>query len=160
MKNGCLKYVFSSRRWERMAAYVNRTISMINAGNGTLSTNGDSKHYRESSPLQIFVKAKKKINDIFSEINDYVQDSSKYVACKCTVYRGYHVTRWTLILICNYAAIKGNEVLITPEEVEKILQHVAKVRGIRDVLARDHMKVAFFGRYVDIFKNWIGLLSF
>jgi mitofusin len=50
---------------------------------GTLiGTNGDSKLYRESSPLQIFVKAKKKINDIFVEINDYVQDSSKYVTCK------------------------------------------------------------------------------
>ena len=73
-----------------MAAYVNRTISMINTGTGSshghgtvLGTNGDSKHYRESSPLQIFVKAKKKINDIFLEINDYVQDTSKYAVCKC-----------------------------------------------------------------------------
>ncbi len=44
-----------------------------------LTTNGDGRHFRESSPLQIFVKAKKKINDIFLEINDYVQDASKYI---------------------------------------------------------------------------------
>lgn len=72
-----------------MAAYINRTISMINAETGAnhsrgtfVGTNGDSKLYRESSPLQIFVKAKKKVNDIFVEINDYVQDSSKYVLGK------------------------------------------------------------------------------
>lgn len=62
---------------------------MINAETGAshsrgtfVGTNGDSKLYRESSPLQVFVKAKKKINDIFVEINDYVQDSSKYVLGK------------------------------------------------------------------------------
>lgn len=71
-----------------MAAYINRTISMISADSGSnhsrglLSTNGDNRHYRESSPLQIFVKAKKKINDIFSEIDDYVLDSRKYVKCE------------------------------------------------------------------------------
>lgn len=139
---------------KRMAAYVNRTISMINSGtsnthpHGTLlGTNGDSKHYRESSPLQIFVKAKKKINDIFLEINDYVQDSSKYVSCKC-IKIVWEIIYLYLILKLNFLAIRSNESLITTEEVEKILQYVAKVRGIRDVLARDHMKVAFFGRLV------------
>lgn len=72
-----------------MAAYINRTVSMISAESGPnhsrgpiLPTNGDNKHYRESSPLQIFVKSKKKINDIFLEINDYIQDAAKYVECK------------------------------------------------------------------------------
>ncbi|KAK7576456.1 hypothetical protein V9T40_012742 [Parthenolecanium corni] len=112
-----------------MAAYINRTISMISADSGSnhsrglLSTNGDNRHYRESSPLQIFVKAKKKINDIFSEIDDYVQDSCKYVE-----------------------SIRYNEALIDSEEAKKIVEYVTKVKGIRDVLSRDHMKVAFFGR--------------
>lgn len=103
---------------------------MISAESGSnhprgpiLPTNGDAKHYRESSPLQIFVKAKKKINDIFSEINDYVQDSARYVE-----------------------SIRENEALINTDEVQKINLYVTKVKGIRDVLARDHMKVAFFGR--------------
>ncbi len=70
-----------------MAAYINRTISMLSPESGSnhsrgVITNGDGRHFRESSPLQIFVKAKKKINDIFLEINDYVQDASKYVDCR------------------------------------------------------------------------------
>lgn len=74
-----------------MAAYINRTISMISTDSGSnisrvpYSSNGDSRHYKESSPLQNFVRAKKKINDIFLEINDYVQDSTKYVHCKFVV---------------------------------------------------------------------------
>lgn len=33
----------------------------------------------DNSPLQIFVKAKKKINDIFGEIEDYVKDAVDYM---------------------------------------------------------------------------------
>lgn len=33
----------------------------------------------DNSPLQIFVKAKKKINDIFGEIEDYVKDAVEYM---------------------------------------------------------------------------------
>lgn len=61
-----------------MAAYINRTISMIG---------GDGQHRSndlrtDNSPLQIFVKAKKKINDIFVEIDDYVQDAVGFMHCK------------------------------------------------------------------------------
>ena len=61
-----------------MAAYINRTVSMI----------GGDSHLRsadirtDNSPLQIFVKAKKKINDIFVEIEDYVQDTVGFMQCK------------------------------------------------------------------------------
>lgn len=43
---------------------------------------GDGRSLRDSSPLQIFVKAKKKINDIFVEIEDYVRDAVAYVQSK------------------------------------------------------------------------------
>lgn len=61
-----------------MAAYINRTMSMIGA---------DSQHRAsdvrtDNSPLQIFVKAKKKINDIFVEIEDYVEDTVEFMTCK------------------------------------------------------------------------------
>jgi mitofusin len=36
--------------------------------------------------------------------------------------------------------------LITKEELLVVNSHVEKVKGIREVLLRDHMKVAFFGR--------------
>lgn len=66
-----------------MAAYINRTMSMIG---------GDSQHRTsdiriDNSPLQIFVKAKKKINDIFGEIEDYVEDTVGFMTCK-------QIVRW------------------------------------------------------------------
>lgn len=61
-----------------MAAYINRTISMIGGDSHLRST--DIRI--DNSPLQIFVKAKKKINDIFMEIEDYVQDTIEFMKCK------------------------------------------------------------------------------
>lgn len=61
-----------------MAAYINRTMSMI-GGDSQLRTNDIRS---DNSPLQIFVKAKKKINDIFVEIEDYVQDTVGFMQCK------------------------------------------------------------------------------
>lgn len=71
-----------------MAAYLNRTISMM-SGNGSTSPSHDtngladrSMHNNlgyENSPLQIFVKAKKKINDIFGEIEEYVVETAHFM---------------------------------------------------------------------------------
>lgn len=60
-----------------MAAYINRTISLIGGESQLRSTDIRTDH----SPLQIFVKAKKKINDIFIEIDDYVQDTVAFMKC-------------------------------------------------------------------------------
>jgi hypothetical protein len=46
---------------------------------------GDARSLRDSSPLQIFVKAKKKINAIFVEIGDYVHDAVAYVQSKYNI---------------------------------------------------------------------------
>lgn len=70
-----------------MAAYLNRTISLM-SGDGphnrssVASTLVDPRAQRnghDNSPLQVFVKAKKKINDIFGEIEDYVKDAVEYM---------------------------------------------------------------------------------
>jgi hypothetical protein len=69
-----------------MAAYINRTISLM-SGDGPHnksipSSMVDARTTRQTSdnsPLQIFVKAKKKINDIFVEIEDYVKDAVEYM---------------------------------------------------------------------------------
>lgn len=92
-----------------MAAYVNRAVSMVDGdgtthmrsatGNGTSAgssngtvvtavTDAPLSHMRtptDASPLQIFVKAKKKINDIFVDIEDYVGDACCYMECKCNI---------------------------------------------------------------------------
>jgi mitofusin len=72
-----------------MAAYINRTISLVSGDDpvarGTsaaVGTAGDSKSLRDTSSLQIFIKAKKKINDIFVEIEDYVIDAVSYIQSK------------------------------------------------------------------------------
>lgn len=69
-----------------MAAYLNRTISLMSGDDpgirGPSLAVGDARSLHDSSPLQIFVKAKKKINDIFVEIEDYVRDAVAYVQSK------------------------------------------------------------------------------
>lgn len=82
-----------------MAAYLNRTISLV-TGNGTASSAGIQPsstsnaltdpstrqlHHSagaDNSPLQIFVKAKKRINDIFGEIEEYVVETAHFIAGK------------------------------------------------------------------------------
>lgn len=39
----------------------------------------------------------------------------------------------------------------TEEQVQEVRGYLAKVTGIGEVLARRHMKVVFFGRYVSVF---------
>jgi len=75
------------------------------------------------SPLQHFVQAKKKINEIFVEVAGYVGEAERFLAS-----------------LPRESGVAG-------EEVHQAVQEFGvKVAGIREVLARDHMKVAFFGR--------------
>ncbi|KAJ8978482.1 hypothetical protein NQ317_002069 [Molorchus minor] len=111
-----------------MAAYINRTISLM-SGDGPhnrppiTAVLTDARGVRtgpDNSPLQIFVKAKKKINDIFVEIEDYVKDTVEYMH-----------------------EIEREQKIVDNEKVKQTEEFVSKVHGIRDVLCRDHMKVAF-----------------
>lgn len=111
-----------------MAAYVNRTISLM-SGDGPgirgppLGPLTDVRSMHETSPLQIFVKAKKKINDIFVEIEDYVRDTVSFMQ-----------------------SLQLEKSIVQPDDSMQVEGYIAKVKGIRDILVRDHMKVAFFGR--------------
>lgn len=72
---------------------MNRTISLV-TGHGTSSFDTNSLteststarsllHHgngtNENSPLQIFVKAKRRINDIFGEIEEYVVETARFI---------------------------------------------------------------------------------
>ncbi|KAG4069573.1 hypothetical protein HA402_006939 [Bradysia odoriphaga] len=116
-----------------MAAYLNRTISLV-TGNGTSSSTYDANSLTDSprnlhntstenSPLQVFVRAKKRINDIFGEIEEYVVETARFIDE-------------------HPAEVK----IVDVEESQQFQSYVQKVAGIRSVLSRDHMKVAFFGR--------------
>uniref|UniRef100_A0A1A9Z3W2 Dynamin-type G domain-containing protein n=1 Tax=Glossina pallidipes TaxID=7398 RepID=A0A1A9Z3W2_GLOPL len=132
-----------------MAAYLNRTLSMVtgNGGNANnsnetssnLSIAHNSTKYEmtsalipdartmhanaDKSPLQVFVRAKRKINDIYVEIEEYVHETTQFIN-----------------------ALHAEAEIVDKAERELFESYTLKVAGIREVLARDHMKVAFFGR--------------
>lgn len=77
----------------------------------------------DKSPLQVFVRAKRKINDIYVEIEEYVHETTQFIN-----------------------ALHAEAEIVDKAERELFESYTLKVAGIREVLARDHMKVAFFGR--------------
>lgn len=46
----------------------------------------------------------------------------------------------------NFTALQNDHNIVSAEEAVKVKGYIDKVRAIKDVLRRDHMKVAFFGR--------------
>ncbi|KAL5275030.1 MFN2 family protein [Megaselia abdita] len=115
-----------------MSAYLNRAVSMVagNTGMASSSSSFDTNSISENrsfandkSPLQIFVKAKKRINDIYDEINEYVIETFHFVN-----------------------DLPHDIDIVDKAEKELFESYIFKVSAIREVLHRDHMKVAFFGR--------------
>jgi len=85
--------------------------------------NDDACSVSDSSPLQNFVSAKKNINDIFVEIEDYVRESVTYMQ-----------------------SVQQDGSIVRSDDAVQVEGYIAKVKAIRNVLTRNHMKVAFFGR--------------
>ena len=52
-------------------------------------------------------------------------------------------------------AFQNDQNIVTVEEAIKVKAYIDKIRAIKDVLKRDHMKVAFFGRWVTILNDLI-----
>ncbi|KAM4575140.1 mitofusin-1b isoform 1-T1 [Fundulus diaphanus] len=80
----------------------------------------------EFSPLKHFVVAKKKISDVFELLLNYVKETSDFVE--------------------DISGNRGLESITTADQKVEIQAYADKLAVIRDVLARRHMKVAFFGR--------------
>ncbi|OWK08658.1 MFN2 [Cervus elaphus hippelaphus] len=96
--------------------------------NSIVTVKKDKRHMAEvnASPLKHFVTAKKKINGIFEQLGAYIQESATFLE---ETYRNAELDPVT-----------------TEEQVVDVKGYLSKVRGISEVLARRHMKVAFFGR--------------
>ncbi|KAI1301415.1 Transmembrane GTPase Marf [Halotydeus destructor] len=77
--------------------------------------------YATDSPLKLFVVAKRQINETFSAIQRYVEDSEQFLST------------------CE-------QDIVSESKVKNVHDLSEMVGGIREVLARDNMKVAFFGR--------------
>lgn len=116
-----------------MAAYLNRTLSLVSGNSNNNNKNNDANtsstsasssssnmaldmanaltdttirglHHHsgiDSSPLQIFVRAKKKINDIFSEIEDYVVETTHFIDGTSHLLYLLIISPWLSILIIN-----------------------------------------------------------
>ncbi|XP_060796974.1 mitofusin-1b [Neoarius graeffei] len=82
--------------------------------------------HEERSPLKHFVLAKKKIGEVFEQLLNYAQDSSQFV--KDTCYN------------------ESLEHIANRHQLEVTEAYISKLTVIKEVLARRHMKVAFFGR--------------
>ncbi|RWS17962.1 Transmembrane GTPase Marf-like protein [Dinothrombium tinctorium] len=109
-----------------MQAIFNRSLSTGAFANGTsMHENGSADPNTllqpSDSPLKLFVLAKRKINDVFTNLHGYVKESKTFLS--------YH-----------------SKDVISSEDIAKVSHFEEKIIGIRDVLRRDHMKVAFFGR--------------
>ena len=78
-----------------------------------------------NSPLQRFVRAKKRINQTFEEINNYLKESRLF------------------LLDCDISDDNDQELQKNLSQLDLFTDQVS---GIDEVLCRDHMKVAFFGR--------------
>uniref|UniRef100_A0A672QH63 Mitofusin-1-like n=1 Tax=Sinocyclocheilus grahami TaxID=75366 RepID=A0A672QH63_SINGR len=80
----------------------------------------------DPSPLKRFVLAKKKIGEVFEQLLVYVQEGSEFV--KET---------------CNNESLEN---IANRRQLDQIEAYTSKLSTIKEVLARRHMKVAFFGR--------------
>nr|XP_004570298.1 mitofusin-1 [Maylandia zebra] len=80
----------------------------------------------EFSPLKHFVVAKKTISDVFEQLLHYVKETSEFVE--------------------DISGNKALENIATQDQKEQIKAYRDKLAVIKEVLARRHMKVAFFGR--------------
>ncbi|XP_033821705.1 mitofusin-1b isoform X2 [Periophthalmus magnuspinnatus] len=80
----------------------------------------------EFSPLKHFVLAKKMISEVFEQLLDYVKETSAFVEKTCEN--------------------KSLENIANKDQKLEIQAYADKLSIIKEVLARRHMKVAFFGR--------------
>ncbi|XP_071789492.1 mitofusin-2-like [Asterias amurensis] len=83
----------------------------------------ETSHNNSSTPLRLFVDAKKKINEIFGEVASHMKEGQEFII-----------------------GIPSELHVVSSDHQEKVNESYNQVQGIREVLARDHMKVAFFGR--------------
>lgn len=110
---------FHSENWRRQTSRNDGA-----SGDGPRSLEAGTQLLSPKSPLKVFGEAKKKINDIFTEINSYIDDAKAFV---------------NNIVPLDYELTSSND----EEFVEELSSRVC---GIQEMLNRDRMKVAFFGR--------------
>uniref|UniRef100_A0A8C2PTS5 Mitofusin 1b n=1 Tax=Cyprinus carpio TaxID=7962 RepID=A0A8C2PTS5_CYPCA len=80
----------------------------------------------DPSPLKRFVQAKKKISEVFEQLLVYVQEGTEFVKETCSNESLENISNKT--------------------QLDQIEGYTSQLFKIKEVLSRNHMKVAFFGR--------------
>ena len=109
---------------------INRSFTLVSNGlssfksldSNTIMNLDVSSTSGDDNPLRVFVSAKKDINNIIIKVEKFVKNVHEF-------YRSYDE---------NFVNNEG--------QVVNIESTIDKIAGIRDVLSRNQMKVAFFGR--------------
>ena len=101
------------------------------------------------SPLRIFSQAKKKMNEIFVELDAQVKESTTFLKSKWSSGCTWH----DLCIIVFFLFTEVSQAVLTVDMgmVEHVEKQYSKIKGITEMVARDHMKVVFFGRQVSDF---------
>lgn len=105
----------------------NGKMSQTNASSPPSSTSSGYGAQAANSPLQLFVRAKRKINEIYGEVGEYVSSAHRF-------------------LTATSSGVASDLEVVSAENEKLVADFDRKVSGIREVLRRDHMKVVFFGR--------------
>ena len=94
------------------------TAAVANPNSLTSTSSSSPPSGSTASHLQLFVKAKQKINEIYHEVGEYVNSAQRFLI----------------------------SARVQDDKCQTISEYARKVEGIRSVLKRNHMKVVFFGR--------------
>ncbi|XP_063292906.1 mitofusin-2 isoform X1 [Pelobates fuscus] len=109
--------------------YQGSAMSLLFTRSSSIVTSKKDKRFMaevNASPLKHFVTAKKKINGIFDQLGSYIQESFNFLD---ETYQNAQL-----------------DPVASEEQVLEVKGYLSNVAGISEVLARRHMKVAFFGR--------------
>ncbi|PAA77274.1 hypothetical protein BOX15_Mlig018288g1, partial [Macrostomum lignano] len=96
----------------------------------------------QHASLKQFRQVKEEINQVYAQISAYIDECLEFFNSDCSAN--------TPGAIGDAASAKVEEAcfarILTPAAVQSVTDFRAKVRGIREVISRNQMKCAFFGR--------------
>lgn len=109
-----------------MASIINRSLTLVSNGLSSLKNSEETMNRElnstgDENPLRVFVAAKKDITNILTDVENFVKNIDIF-------YRSYE------------------QLIFDQQHINYIESCIVKISSIRDVLLRNHMKVAFFGR--------------
>uniref|UniRef100_A0A1I8HVZ8 Dynamin-type G domain-containing protein n=1 Tax=Macrostomum lignano TaxID=282301 RepID=A0A1I8HVZ8_9PLAT len=96
----------------------------------------------QHASLKQFRQVREEINQVYAQISAYIDECLEFFNSDCSAN--------TPGAIGDAASVKVEEAcfsrILTPAAVQSVTDFRAKVRGIREVISRNQMKCAFFGR--------------